>query len=65
MEAKGLSRGGCRKFEEAFKRFLLGLQEGVAAEIDCREKIVSFILEYFAYLMYRLSQGEDGKVPMR
>ncbi len=32
-------------------------------KIDAREKIVGFIPEYVAYLLNRLSQGEDGKVP--
>ena len=32
-------------------------------KIDARERIVSFIPEYVAYLLNRLSQGEDGKVP--
>ena len=30
---------------------------------NAMERIVSFILEYAAKLMNRLSQGEDGKVP--
>ena len=32
-------------------------------KIDARERIGSFIPEYVAYLLNRLNQGADGKVP--
>ena len=31
--------------------------------MDARERIVAFIPEYAAYLLNRLQQGNDGKVP--
>ena len=45
------------------RALLFGLQQRIGKKIDARERIVSFIPEYVAYLLNRLNQGEDGKVP--
>ena len=54
---------GVREIAGGIKALLLGLQKRIGGKIDARERIVSFIPEYVAYLLNRLSQGEDGKVP--
>ena len=44
------------------RALLFGLQGRIRNEIDARERIISSIPEYAAYLSNGLSQGEDGKV---
>ena len=55
--------GGVGEIEGLIRFFSLGLQERIGRKIDARERIVSFIPESVAYLLNRLNQGEDGKVP--
>ena len=40
----------------------LGLRDRLGRKLGAGERIVAFVLEYAAYLMNRLRQGEDGKV---
>ena len=42
---------------------LSGLEERIGKRVDPRERIVSFMPEYAAYLSNRLHQGADGRVP--
>ena len=41
----------------------IGLQLRLGRELDARERITAFILEYATYLLNHLQIGEDGKVP--
>ena len=61
--SNGIVERGVQEIEGGIRALLLGLQERLGRKIDARERIVSFIPEYVAYLLNRLSQGEDGKVP--
>ncbi len=61
--SNGIVERGVQEIEGGIRASLLGLQERVGRKIDARERIVRFIPEYVAYLLNRLSQGEDGKVP--
>ena len=61
------SNGGVERavqeLEGEIRAIFLGLQERLGRKLDARERIVAFIPEYGAYLMNRLAQGNDGKVP--
>ena len=61
--SNGVVERGVQEIEGGIRALLLGLQERIGRKIDARERIVSFIPEYVAYLLNRLSLGEDGKVP--
>ena len=61
--SNGIVERGVQEIEGGIRALLLGLQERIGRKIDARERIVSFIPEYVAYLFDRLTQGEDGKVP--
>jgi hypothetical protein len=54
---------GASKVEGGIIVLLFGFQEMIGMKIGVIERIVSFIPECTAYLVHRLSQGEDGKVP--
>ena len=45
------------------RSLLLGLDSRIGRKIDARERIISVLPEYAAYLLNRLHQGDDGKVP--
>ena len=49
--------------EGKVRAIFLGLQERLGRSLDARERIVAFIPEYASFLMNRLCQGDDGKVP--
>ena len=53
---------GVQEMEGRIRAIYLGLEERLGFKVDARERIVSFIPEYAAYLMNRLKQGDDGKV---
>ena len=53
---------GVQEIEAQMRSVFLAFQERVGRKIDARERVVAFIPEYSAYLLNRLSVGEDGKV---
>ena len=61
--SNGVVERGVQEIEGGIRALLLGLQERIKRKIDARERIISFMPEYAAYLVNRLNQGEDGKVP--
>ena len=58
----GIVERGVQEMEGRIRALYLGLEERLGFKVDARERIISFIPEYGAYLMNRLKQGEDGKV---
>ena len=61
--SNGVVERGVQEIEGGIRALLLGLQERIKRKIDARERIISFMPEYAAYLANRFNQGEDGKVP--
>ena len=59
--SNGVAERGIHDTECKRRAIFLGFQEGVGMSFDARERVVSFIPEYAAYLMNRLKVGEDGK----
>ena len=53
---------GVQDVEGRIRALFLALQESQKRNIDARERIVAFIPEYAAYLINRLTLGQDGKV---
>ena len=47
--------------EGQIRALFLAFQEKIGRELDARERIVTFIPEYAAYLMNRIEVGKDGK----
>ena len=41
----------------------MALESRVGKRVDSRERVVSFVPEYAAYLGGRLAKGNDGMVP--
>ena len=61
--SNGIVERAVQEVEGKMRAIFLGLEERLGRKLDSRERIVAFIPEYVAYLMNRLCQGEDGKVP--
>lgn len=61
-QANGMVERGIQEIEGRIRAIYLGLQERVG-KVSVRERIVAFIPEYAAYLLNRLHEGSDGKVP--
>ena len=61
--SNGIVERGVQDVEGEIRALFLGLQDRLGRKLDARERIVAFIPEYAAYLMNRLMQGSDGKVP--
>ena len=49
--------------EGAIRTILLALEARIGRSIDCKERVISFMPEYAAYLANRFTVGEDGKTP--
>ena len=60
--SNGIVEGGIQSIEHQIRAVSLGFQERLGIKVDARERIVTFISEYAAYLMNRLEIGKDGKV---
>jgi hypothetical protein len=60
--SNGIVERGIQSMENQVRAIFLGLQERMGGKLDARERIVTFIPEYAAYLMNRLEKGKDGKV---
>ena len=52
-----------QEIEGTIRSLLLNLRERLGCNVDARERIVAFIPGYAAYLLNRLHEGADGKVP--
>ena len=61
--SNGVVERAVQEVEARIRAIFLAFQERLGRRIDARERIVAFIPEYAAYLMNRLNQGSDGKVP--
>ena len=59
--SNGVVERGVQEIEGGIRAILLGLEARIGRAIDARERIIGFIPEYAAYLMNRLTKGEDGK----
>jgi len=60
--SNGVAERGIQSVEGQIRAIYLGFQKRMGKRIDTRERIVTFIPEYAAYLMNRLEEGKDGKV---
>ena len=60
--SNGVAERGVQEMEGHVRALFLAFQERVGSKVDTRERVVSFIPEYAAYLMNRLDVGTDGKV---
>ena len=61
--SNGVVERGVEEIEGSIRAILLSLQERLGMKVDARERIISFIPEYAAYLLNRGSVGDDGSVP--
>ena len=52
-----------REIESEMRALFLQFQERTGRKVDARERLVAFIPGYAAYVLNRLSMGDDGKVP--
>ena len=60
--SNGIVEKGVQEIEGQIRAIFLGFQDRMRRRVDTRERIVAFIPEYAAYLMNRMSMGQDGKV---
>ena len=59
--SNGVVERGVQEIEGGIRAILSGLEARMGRSIDARERIIGLIPEYVAYLMNRLTKGEDGK----
>ena len=62
-ESNGLVERAVQEVEGIIRTLFLGLAERLGKKVSAKERIVTYIPEYAAYLLNRLSKGDDGKVP--
>ena len=60
--SNGVVERGVQSVEGHVRAIFLAFQDRLGVKIDTRERIVTFIPEYAAYLLNRLEVGRDGKV---
>ena len=60
--SNGIVERGVQGIEGHVRALFLAFQNRMKRDVDTRERIVTFIPEYAAYLMNRLEVGKDGKV---
>ena len=60
--SNGVVERGVQEIEGRIRALYIGLEDHLGREIDARERILSFMPEYTAYLSNRLHKGLDGKV---
>ena len=61
--SNGIVERGVQEMEGKIRALYLGLEDCLGRKVDAREKILTFMPEYAAYLINRLHKGLDGKVP--
>ena len=61
--SNGVVERGVLEIEGTIRAILLSLEERLGKKVDARERIISFIPEYAAYLLNRFHVGDDGRVP--
>eukprot|EP00973_Karenia_brevis_P038608 5327574-Karenia_brevis.AAC.1 len=59
--SNGIVERAVQEIEGRIRAILLSLEEMMRREINAKERIVSFIPAYAAYLYNRLHRGDDGK----
>ncbi len=60
--SNGVVERGVESIEGQVRAIFLGFQERLGKRVDSRQRVVTFIPEYAAYLMNRLEEGKDGKM---
>ena len=61
--SNGIVERSVGEVECQMRSLLLGFESRIGRKIDAREGIISFLPEYAVYLLNRLRQGDNGKVP--
>ena len=59
----GIVERSVGEVECQMRSLLWGFESRMGRTTDARERIINFLPEYAAYLLNRLHQGDDGKVP--
>ena len=59
--SNGIVERGVQGIEGHLRALFLAFEKRINCKLDSRERIVSFMPEYAAYLMNRLEIGKDGK----